>query len=66
MEFSISISTTEAVGRQKNRISGMPFMLASFDLLLAFGSKGEVEEVMARKQMRNCFDNLSIALIHLL
>lgn len=52
--LSISISVTETAGRQgtEKRISGMPFMLAPFDLLLAFGSKGEVGEAMQSKQLR--------------
>lgn len=35
----------------KNRISGMPFMSAPFDLFPAFGSTGGVEEETERKQL---------------
>ncbi len=35
----------------ENRISGMPFMSASFDLFPAFGSKGGIEEETERKQL---------------
>lgn len=55
LEFRISISITQRALRQgtekrkkKNRISGKPFMLASFDLYPAFGSKVEKKKKKKR------------------
>lgn len=43
----------------------MPFMLASFDLFPAFGSKGGIEEEMERKQLRRGWGAVLTTSLHL-
>lgn len=71
--FSISISVMERAKRQgteKNRISGMPFMSACFDLFSDFWQHGwsrrRDREEATEEGIRSCFDNLSPSIFSLL